>query len=268
MTMQKKLMSSTSMPLKVVAMVLEGKGGVGKSVSNQAATAALELDGSRVHVAESDLTNSTMAMIHGAGQTTLVDADAVDLEGYLYDLAERAAAGEFEHVALDTGARDEVNFRPFVAEYSKEIFAKFGMRLCVIRPVTLSHFVQSNVLTFVKECKTDEMGVVILRNLSQGRTVAHFKQWEDTESTKALLRTPGVELCDLRDAGVQHSDNATSLGMSLVDAAMADFSRMGEDEEFARTIVPRPVQLFLQKWLERQAISLRAAIFASLGRHE
>lgn len=259
-----ELMATTAAP-KIFVLVVEGKGGVGKSVASQVATFALGLDGSHVHVAESDLTNSTMAMVHGADKTTLVDASAADAHGYMYYLAERARDGEFDHVVFDTGARDETHLKPFITDLAKEIVTDYGMHLVVIRPMTVSHFVQTNILRFVEECKNERMGVVVLRNLSQGRNIAHFRLWEQMDSTKALLATPGVKLCDLMDAGVEHSDNVTSFGMTLVDAAAADFSKTGENDAYARQVVHRAIQIHLNKWLQRQGKALRAAIYESVG---
>ena len=252
---------------KIFCVVVEGKGGVGKSVAAQVAHAALGARGENVFIGETDSTNSVMATIHGNAGAEMIDLSRVEAEGHFYEIAENLAAGDYDHVVVDTGARDEATLRPFLPALASQLAAD-GIGTSIIRPMVLAHFVQVNAYSFVKAVKNDHMGVVLLNNLSQGRKAVDFDDWLATEMYKTMIATPGVVACDLLDAGVCNSDNVTSFKMTLVDAAACDFTKAGNDEALARTVINRRIQLFLQKWLLRQIDILRPAIFSSVGYFE
>lgn len=248
---------------RILAIILESKGGVGKSVLSQTVVAALSQDGKRVFVAETDTTNSTMNMIVG-DSAQLIDTSRTEAEGYFAEIGERLINKEFDNGVIDCGARDEASIRPYLKDLAADL-RRGGAHLVILRPLVLSHFVQMNVYSFVKEYKDDSMGVVLVRNLSQGRRLADFDEWRGRKTTAEMLAA-GCVVCDFADAGVAHSDNVTSFGMSLADAAMGRFEKAGEHRQLAEQLIGRPVQLFLTKWMYRQTESLRSAIAEAVGK--
>ena len=132
LVVNKSRLNATAALPKIFTIILEGKGGVAKSVTAQATAEALRLDGATVVVAETDTTNSTMAMIgHGGG---LIDASRVDAEGYFLELAENITSGQVDHVVVDGGARDEVRISPILADLASHL-RQHGAYLVVVRPI-------------------------------------------------------------------------------------------------------------------------------------
>lgn len=238
----------------LMVMVIEGRGGVGKSLMSSTSIEALGLADETVHVLDCDSTNSSMSMIHNAH---LVNVRDVRFEGELLYAAERLRSGDFRHIVLDAGARDEVHIKPHLAALAREL-RSFGGRLVVVRPVTLSHFVQQNAISFVTETKTDDIGVVFVCNLGQGRKLEDFREWKSTLAHADMMRRGVIEV-HLEDAGARYSDQATSCGLSLADVALGRFEKAGEDADTARTVFERPDQLFLSRWLYRQTETFRRA---------
>lgn len=253
----------------LLVTVQEEKGGVGKSTMASVAFEATSLLGENVEVLDTDDTNSAQAMVRTA---RVVNLRADGYEGELLYVAERLkdwatrrkGAEKVEHVVVDTGARDDVLLRPFLPELARYL-RSFGAYLIVIRPMTLSHFVQHNAHEFVHKTMTADMGVICVYNLGQGRNARDFDEWKASVAMREM-RLRGVVECDLENAGTKWSDMATSCGLTLADAAMGRFTKAGDDAEVAASIFTRPVQLFLARWLERQTVTLRGKFVESIAR--
>lgn len=250
---------------KVVTLVLENKGGVGKSRIAEILYYTLtdgEDPSKKVLVGETDSANRTMKMV---GASEFIDLTLVEWTGQLEYIGERIAAGEFDHAVIDCGARDETSMRAYLPEYAR-FLAELGVRLVVVRPLTLSTFVQNNAYRFVTKVKTDDMSVIAVRNLSQGRTLAMFGSWLAKHARKQMLSAGVIEI-DMQDAGPRWSDEAIGYGLSFADIVFGRYDKIKEDEDRkdAIAVFERPIQLFLGRWLRSQAQTFGDALKAATG---
>jgi hypothetical protein len=250
---------------KVVTLVLENKGGVGKSRIAEILYYTLtngEDPSKKVLVGETDSANRTMKMV---GASEFIDLNQVEWTGQLEHIGERIAAGEFDHAVIDCGARDETAMRDFLPEYAC-FLAGHGLRLVVVRPLTLSTFVQNNAYRFVTKVKTDDMAVIAVRNLSQGRTLALFGSWLAKHARKEMLNAGVIEI-DMQDAGPRWSDEAVGYGLSFADIVFGRYDKIKdvEDRNDAIAVFDRPIQLFLGRWLRDQAKAFGDAVTAATG---
>lgn len=250
---------------KVVTLVLENKGGVGKSRIAEILYYTLtdgEDPSRKVLVAETDDANRSMKMV---GASEFINLNQVEWTGQLEYIGERIAAGEFDHAVIDCGARDERPMRAFLPDYAR-FLAGLGVRLVVVRPLTLSTFVQNNAYRFAIKVKTDDMAVIAVRNLSQGRTLALFKQWLEKRARAEMLDAGVIEI-DMQDAGPRWSDEAVGYGLSFADIVFGRYDKIkdAEDRKDAIAVFERPVQLFLARWLRTQALTFGDALTAATG---
>lgn len=255
-----ELLEQSRRRMKIVAMVLENKGGVGKSRIAEILTYTLsggESPDKKVLVAESDSANRNMKKV---GASEFLNLSAVEWTGQLDYIAERIAEGEYDHAVIDFGARDEPPIRAFLPEYAKYLASR-DIRLIVLRPLTLSTFVQNNAYSFVMRVKTDDMGVITVRNLSQGRILALFSDWIKKKA-RAAMQAKGVIEIDMEDAGPRWSDEAVGYGLSFSDVVFGRFDKIKneEDRKDAVEVFKRPVQLFLARWLRNQAQTFGKAL--------
>ncbi|AMJ61595.1 hypothetical protein [Bosea sp. PAMC 26642] len=255
--------AGSNIRVKIIALVLENKGGTGKSRIAEICTYTLsngEDPSKKILVGETDSANRTQKMV---GASEFIDLSEVQWTGQLEYIGERVASGEFDHAVIDCGARDETAIRAFLPEYG-DYLASMGIRLVVIRPLTLSTFVQNNAYRFVSRVKTSNIGVVAVRNLSQGRTLAMFAGWI-AKKARAEMLAKGVIEIDMQDAGARWSDEAVGYGLSFADIAFGRFSKIkdAEDRQDAIGIFDRPVQLFIASWLRKQSSSFNTALQAA-----
>lgn len=250
---------------KAVTLVLENKGGVGKSRIAEILYYTLtngEDPSKKVLVGETDSANRTMKMV---GASEFIDLNQVEWTGQLEYIGERLAAGKFDHAVIDCGARDETPVRAFLPEYAR-FLAGLGVRLVVVRPLTLSTFVQNNAYRFVTKVKTDDMAVIAVRNLSQGRTLALFGSWLAKHARREMLNAGVIEI-DMQDAGPRWSDEAVGYGLSFADIVFGRYDKINdvEDRNDAIAVFDRPIQLFLGRWLRDQAKAFGDALTAATG---
>ena len=182
--------------MRAAVCAIEGKGGVGKSTTSAIAIEALRQDGKRsVTIVDGDTTNSSMVSMFD---------DVVSI-----DMAEAEAGGELaalfkgvsDFLVADFGARSEAKFLDPILPRLLRTRSKSEPSLVVLRPLTLSSFVQNNTVAFIE--KTAPLGVktILVRNLSQGRTPAHFSDWVRSQGRRRALGL-GAREVDLSDAGV------------------------------------------------------------------
>lgn len=248
---------------KIVALTLENKGGVGKSRIAEILYYTLtngEDPSRKVLVGETDDANRSMKMV---GASEFIDLNQVEWTGQLEYIGERIARGEFDHAVIDCGARDERPMRAFLPEYA-QFLALLGVRLVVVRPLTLSTFVQNNAYRFVTKVKTDDMAVIVVRNLSQGRSLALFKHWLEKRARAEMLAAGVIEV-DMQDAGPRWSDEAVGYGLSFADIVFGRYDKIkdAQDREEATAVFERSVQLFLARWLRTQAQTFGDALTAA-----
>ena len=97
----------------VLALVLEARGGVGKSTISQIVYETLRYDNPNVRVFETDTANQSMAAIGvgGAEMSAPIAVGAHHFAGHLLAVAGSIGTDEGQHSVVDFGARDEGKIR-------------------------------------------------------------------------------------------------------------------------------------------------------------
>lgn len=243
------------LPKRALVVVLDGKGGTGKSMIAQTFVHAL---GGRGHVEciSTDTANSNLKQI---GLTNLPAIDLAEQEniGHLLALADRLSVGERQYALVDTGARDETRLVGFLPGLAQRL-ERNGARLIVVRPITLSHYCQANALQFGRERRAGT-SCIFVRNLGQGRDEKHFQRWKESTERAEALRS-GVVETTIDSLGPLIADNATSFNLSLEDVAQGDFRRAGVDQDRAGKLFDLARQLFVAEFLEAHGERFRAAL--------
>ena len=247
---------------KLLVLIKEGKGGVGKSLIAQIMAATLR-DGGKYSVGfiNSDTTNSTTSSIE---QTRFADLSKTETRGVVLNCLQALANGTFDSMVWDSGARDEARIVEILPWLTKEI-KSMGGQLVVVRPITLSTAVQTNAVTFMAIAKKLGIAVIFARNLGQGRTAEHFLHWDATSARANALDAGAIEVA-LSDAGARWGDEAGGFGLSLSDVALGEFSKAREDADEAAKIFDEDVRSWLSIWLSETVDDFRAALIAALDR--
>ena len=252
---------------KYFIIVLDAKGGLGKSLMLQVAYEAVSGSDRKVLVLDADKVNSNLSRIGLSKKEDAVRADRKDFEGFLLDAAEQLELGLVQAVVVDSAAGGEEYFNKHLKELAKQI-KLFGGRLIVIRPITTNPLNQDNAVAFGRDIMTDDMGVVMVRNLGQGRTEEDFAIWTESPERAEMLQRGMLEV-DLEAAGALYSDLATGLEISIADIARKRPNEMGLKSrklDIANRYFTRPVRLFIAKWMLRQTITFRDAFAKGIRR--
>ncbi|MEZ2406098.1 hypothetical protein AB6806_04695 [Bosea sp. RCC_152_1] len=243
-----------SLPLCALVVVLNGKGGEGKSTIAQTFVHAL---GGRGHIdcISTDTANSNLNQI---GLATLPPVDLAETEniGHLLALADRVGK-ESQFALVDTGARDEARLLPFLPGLAQRL-KRNGAQLTVLRPITASHFGQANALSYSRQ-RPPATSCLFVRNLGQGRDEKHFQRWKESIERAEALRS-GVVETTIDSLGPLIADNATSFNLSLEDVAHGDFRRAGVDQDRAEKLFDKARQLFVAEFLREHGERFRAAL--------
>jgi hypothetical protein len=247
---------------RVCAVIVEGKGGVGKSLIAQVAAAMLRQgDRHRVGFLDTDTTNSSTFSIEEAAATA-ADLSKTEVRGTLKNTLQALHDREFDHVIVDTGARDEKRLIEILPWLAKEVKAS-GAAMVVVRPITLSSHVQQNAVKFMSSAKELGIGCVFVRNLGQGRAPEFFSHWLGTEARLNALKNGAVEI-ELTDAGARWGDEASGVGLSLADCALGNFQKAGPYENVARKIFDADLRAWLSIWLSEQVDTFHGAFAEAL----
>ena len=116
-------------------IVLEQKGGVGKSLMLQIVFEVISGNNEKVRVLDADEVNLNIRSIDITQVGNIVRADAIDFEGFLFDASRQLCDGIVDAVVVDSAAGNEKYFHRHLPEIAKEVCGAGG-RLIVIRPVT------------------------------------------------------------------------------------------------------------------------------------
>lgn len=244
-------------------IVVEGKGGVGKSTNGMTMHHALSADGSRVSVLETDTTNSTMYSIGLATGDPISTRDEAMLGGLLEGVA-LIAEGETDHVILDAGARDEAYLTPLLPKLAQRL-RQIGGHLVIVRPLTTSHFVLTNAAECADILKGTGISLIYSIGLWGGRTLKDYQGWFDSDERKAALAAGAVEI-ETGSIGTVVADNMVGLGLSIMDVADRNFAKAGEHEAAARKVFTRPMILHCNEWLDEQVTRIRSGLIRALER--
>lgn len=233
-------------PLLVI--VLEGKGGVGKSVNADTANYIFASMGCVTLTAESDGTNSIMSTIHD--NVVFVNVMRPGWHTVIgKHLLRMGQPGGPDVIVFDTGARDEVHVREKLAYFAQTMQA-VGGQILIIRPITTSGSAQSNAIDFAKATAGTGIATVFMQIRAQGRTEEHFRRWSATGSLQKAKQIGAVDTW-IDDLGVEEADEAIALGLSFASVATEKFDR-SHDPEAAKAYFDEEKVLWFQDWLETQ----------------
>ena len=254
--------------LRFLVLVQEQKGGVGKSVTAMVANETLKMiSGKRISLIDADVVNRNLSRAGLTKAGDALNAGRIDFEGFLFDAAERLICDEVDGFVVDSAAGGEGHFRPHLAELARTLRGSDAKtRLVIARPLTTSPLVHDNVMEFSKHFMTPDMGVLLVRNLGQGRTSEDFAEF-DASPEYAAMRELGMAECLLESAGAKYSDMITGFNKSFADIALNEPDQLGLEGrqlEIARRVFTRPVRLFLARWLYRQTTSFQAGLIESV----
>lgn len=232
----------------LLLIVLEGKGGVAKSVTSVAAHYCFSSLGYVTLAAESDTTNSIMSSTHD--NVVFVSAGKAGWHTTIgVHLQRMGQPGGGDVMVFDTGARDEVHVRPKL-DYFAKCMRAVGGQVLVIRPITTSASAQRNAINFATTAGS-EIATVFMQVRAQGRAEEHFARWSATDSLRQAKKAGCVDTW-IDDLGVEEADEAVALGLSFADVATENFAKAGEDEKEARAYFDEAKVLWFQDWLEAQ----------------
>jgi hypothetical protein len=234
-------------PLLVI--VLDGKGGVAKSVISGTVVFSFKTLGEAMAKFDTDTTNSTLSAMYEDAR--LIDVHKADWSAPIAHAIDQIRKDSASRMMLiDTGARDEAKIKQRLPQIATKMAAAGG-RLLVIRPITTSNFAQTNAVTFAMDTAGSDIAVVFMRVVAQGRTEEDFDEWDGFNARKAALKSGAVDTF-MSDLGIKHADNAVAYGLSFIDVAMGRFDKCGEDEERARRDFPPETQGWFLDWLQEQ----------------
>ncbi len=242
---------------KVLALILENKGGAGKSTIAQIVIETLRLNGEKVHVIETDTSNSSMATT-GLATGAVASTREEGFEGALIEAIRMIDRHKVDNAVVDCGARDEADVMPLIPELAQEM-TRIGGKLIVFRPITTNHFIQNNAVECAKELRDTDAGVIFVSNISCGRRPEHFRRWYGTKTFNALTEA-GVVSMEIGDAGPVLADNAVSLGLSFSDVAMGQLDKAGAYAALARELFDDRLQFATASWLARSTRAMEEAI--------
>lgn len=247
---------------RVLAIILEGKGGCGKSFIAQIVREYLRgPEGDcNVRVIDSDVNNSSMAQIdRDAKFAGLRSENDIASVGVISMTVRDLGEGSIDGAVWDTAAGTEDIIRERVLPTLLPRALKMKVPVVALRPITTSQFTQDAALEFAEWGAKNGVATVFVRNLGQGRASKYFLDWDELDQRRAAI-PPATEVV-LPDLGCWVADEATSLGLSLGNVALGDFSRLGEK---ARAVAERKfspeVQLAVADWLELRRIEFGVAI--------
>ena len=247
---------------KILAIILEGKGGCGKSFIAQLVREwMMGPEGDRsVRVLDSDINNSSMAQIDPSAKFAgLRDENDIEARGIITMAVRDLGDSVIDGVVWDTAAGIEDIIRSRVLPAILVRAAKAKVAIVVLRPITTSQFTQDAALEFAAWAAKNGVGTVFVRNLGQGRAAKYFSDWDAFEPRRAAI-PPATEVV-LPDLGCWVADEATSLGLGLGDVALGRFGRLTEK---ARAVAERKftpeIQLAVADWLELRRTEFDVAI--------
>jgi hypothetical protein len=255
-----KLMDSTALSLTMI-LVVEGKGGTGKSLIAQVCAAMIrdQKQHSRLLMVDTDSTNSSTKSIEADAEFAEFGKD--EIRGVFVNVIAGLRSRTYDNVVVDTGARDEKHVIKILPWLSKAL-SDIGADLIVVRPITLSSQVQRNAVAFVLSTRQLALKTIFVRNLGQGREPEEFEYWHSTKARAEALAAGAVE-CEMPDAGAHFADEAGGFGLSLADVALGNFSKAGEDADAASRAFNKNDQAWLSIWLDEQILAFRSAIAAA-----
>ena len=208
--------------LKIIALVLGGKGGIGKSLIAQIIANRLRATHSKVITVDTDHTNNTTASIDPDAR--MLDIWDVKARGGLAVLIDELKNSTSCAAVIDTGAQEDKPMIDIMDWVVKEAI-RAGVVVVAVLPLTLPTHNQRTAVEFSDLAERLSVPLVYVKNLGQGRAREDFaRRWDKSNARAGALSRGAVEI-ELLDAGARYADEAGGYGLSLADAALGRFEK-------------------------------------------
>ena len=253
----------------VFVVVAENKGGCGKTLmaqicSEALASAMMMLPGDMragmqhpVQLIDADPGNQSLASV--VHNTPVINLEAPESMGQIILAIDQLKAGACGAVVMDTAGGDEGHLRkklPKILAALKEA----GLRMIVVRPVTLSSRVQAAAANFA-DTYGHQVGVILAVNTGQGRQIEYFEKAGWFESQERALSLKKAEEVVIEDAGVRWADEASGFGLTIADVALRRVEKLPPPEQAeADKVFTSDIRRWLQQWLSDQASAMTYAM--------
>ena len=216
--------------LKILILVIGGKGGIGKSLLSQIIASKLRAMFKQVFTVDTDHTNNTTKSIDPGAR--MVDLWDVKARGGLSLVMAAMKKAPNCAAVIDTGAQED-KLVDDVMEWLVEQAKDSGVTIIPVLPIVLSVHNQTKAIEFSLTAERLSLPLVYVKNLGQGRTKRDFERhWDKTNSLADALARGAAETV-LLDAGARYADEAGGYGLSLADAALGNFEKAGDKAEEA-----------------------------------
>lgn len=264
--------SPTPRPLdltRIVAIVANDKGGVGKSQTAQLLreTFAGDDDEHPVALIDCDPRNSSMAQVFRSSTrfADLRGPGSTYGHGPILQAVDDIAAGRFAAAVADMPAGTQVFAEEQLIPDLVTLGVRHGIAVIEYVPYSTSEFTLDNVLDAAERAiraldagPGSAYGMVMVRNHGLGRLPAHYADWDRSAERKNIMG-PVIDV-SLPDFGPSLSDEATALGLSLADVALGRFEGLeGRPREIAEKKFPPAVRIVVSLMIERVRASLQQA---------
>lgn len=248
----------------IFLIVMDNKGGIGKSLISQIFANMLAFDEKyKVRMLDTDSSNSSTAQIDPEARMVLLN-EKIGL-GVVLRAFQEVADKLVNHIVMDVGAREEGAVKKHLPRWIQAI-TRLGGRVVVVRPITLGSHNQRNAADFMKFAVEHNIAVVFVRNEGQGRFPEYFDRWKKSETREKALEMGAVETY-IEDADARYADEAIGYGISIADVATRDFSKIEkqEDREEAQKYFNEDIATFLNDWLRQSVLRFAAAVHEALA---
>ena len=249
--------------LKIIVLVLGGKGGIAKSLVAQICANRLRTIFSAVITIDTDHTNNTTASIDPDAR--MLDIWDVKARGALAVLIDEMKKSTACAAVIDTGAQEDTPMMEIMEWLVKEA-TRAGVLVVAVLPITLATHNQRTAVEFSNLAEQLSLPLVYVKNLGQGRTREDFaRRWDKSNARAGALSRGAVET-ELRDAGARYADEAGGYGLSLADAALGRFGKAGTKAEEAAACFDPSDRAWLNIFLSENGGNLLSAVTEAIAK--
>lgn len=249
--------------LKILILVIGGKGGIGKSLLSQIIAARLRAMFQQVFTVDTDHTNNTTRSIDpGAKMIDLWDVKARGGLSLVFDAMKKASNCA---AVIDTAAQED-KLIDDVMDWMAERATAAGVTIIPVLPIVLSVHNQRKAIDFSITAERLSLPLVYVTNHGQGRKKEDFdRRWSKTRSRAEALARGATETV-LLDAGARYADEAGGFGLSLADAALGRFEKAGDKAEEAAASFDENDRAWLNIALSETGAKVLAAASESIAK--
>lgn len=240
--------------MMTVILLMENKGGVGKSLMAELVSSALVGAEKIVARADTDSANASFTTIYPDARFVDLSESNVKAGGELAAVILDSADAGAEYLIIDTGARDEARIKGLLDQVLGMV--KDVAKFVVFRPVNLNLQVHQNALDFTEKFAGDgRVSVVFALSVACGRKLVDFGDvWYPLQLREKVLQLNNVREIIVEDMGPVFAENLSMARLPLRAIVEGDLSTQPDmaPEIFARLakIYDRSTRLSIGQWLK------------------